>query len=87
MNTFDRSILDVSSFSPEMLVFVDETGADQKKTIRKSGYSMHGKPLSSPIMLVQGVRVSAIACISIAGVLDVMTLRGTTGGDDFYKFV
>ena len=76
MNIFDKSIiLDVSVFSPEKLVFVDETGADRKNTIRKYGYSMRGKPLSSPIMLVRGVRVSAITCISIAGVLDVMTVQ------------
>ena len=38
-------------------------------------------------MLVRGERVSAIACISVSGLLDVMTVKGTTDGDDFYKFV
>lgn len=82
-----KYVLDVSVYSPEMLVFVDETGADRRNILRKYGYSMRGKPLSYPTMLVRGERVSAIACISLAGLLDVMTLKGTTDGDDFYKFV
>ena len=40
------------------------------------GYSIHGKPLTSKVMLVRGERVSAIACISISGLLDVMTVKG-----------
>ncbi len=38
-------------------------------------------------MLVRGERVSAIACISLVGLLDVMTVTGTTDGDAFYTFV
>lgn len=37
--------------------------------------------------MVRGERVSAIACISVAGLLDVKTVRGTTDGDTFYDFV
>ena len=82
-----RYILDMSMYSPEMLIFVDETGADLRNTIRRYGYSIRGKPLTSQVMLVRGERVSAIACISVSGLLDVMTVKGTTDGDDFYKFV
>ena len=71
-------------YSPDMLIFVDETGADLRNTIRRYGYSIRGKPLTSQVMLVRGERVSAIACISL---LDVMTVKGTTDGDDVYKFV
>lgn len=80
-------VSDMSLYSPEMLIFVDETGADRRDTIRKHGYSIRGKPLVSHKLLIRGERVSAIACISLAGVLDVMTVRGTTDGDDFYTFV
>lgn len=80
-------ISDMSLYSPEMLIFVDETGADRRDTIRKHGYSMRGKPLVSHKLLIRGEHVSAIACISLAGVLDVMTVRETTDGDDFYTFI
>ena len=63
--------LNVSVYSPEMFVFVDETGADQRNTLRKYGYSIHGKPPKNYSFLTRGVRVSAIACMSTAGLLDV----------------
>ena len=74
---------DVALFSPDMFIFVDETGADNRNCIRKYGYSCRGKPLTTQKLLVRGERVSAIACMSI---LDVKTLKGTTDGDDFYLF-
>ena len=80
-------ISDVSLYSPNMFVFGDETGADRRNAIRKHGYSMRGKPLMSHQLLIRGERVSAIACISLAGLLDVQTMKGTTDGDSFYHFV
>ena len=80
-------ISDVSVYSPEMLVFIDETGMDRRNGLRKYGYSLRGKPLRNHTLLVRGERVSAIACISVAGLLDVKTVRGTTDGDTFYDFV
>ena len=38
-------------------------------------------------MIVRGERISDIACISVAGLLDVKTVRGTSDGDTFYDFV
>ena len=37
-------IIDVSLLEPDMFIFVDETGADRRDTLRKYGYSLHGKP-------------------------------------------
>ena len=54
-----KYVLDMSVSSPEMLVFVDETGADLRNTIRRYGYSIRGKPMTSQVMLVRGERVSA----------------------------
>ena len=82
-----KYILDVSSFSSNTLIFVDETGADTRNFIRKYGYSRRGKPLQSHKMLVRGERVSAIACMSVAGLLDVKMVKGTTDGDEFYDFI
>ena len=38
---------DVSCYKREMLVFLDETGADRRNTMRKYGYSLRGKPATS----------------------------------------
>ena len=67
-------IAEVTVYRPEMLVFIDETGADNRNLVRKYGYSMRGKPLKTHSFFVRGERVSAIACISMAGLLDVETL-------------
>ena len=39
-----KFILDMSVYNPEMLIFLDETGADRRNILRKYGYSMRGKP-------------------------------------------
>ena len=62
---------DVSMYSSDMLVFVDETGTDQRNTIQKYGYSIRGKPAKNHVQFARGERISAIACICNAGLLDV----------------
>ena len=59
-------ISDVSVYSRDMLVFVDETGADRRNKMRRYGYSLRGKPLRNHALLVRGECISAIACISVA---------------------
>ena len=83
----EQFIIDASVYSQDMLIFVDETGADQRDTLRKYGYSLRGKTPSKRDLLVRGERVSAIACMSTSGLLDVKIVRGTTNGDYFYDFV
>ena len=78
---------EVTVYLPGMLIFIDETGADNRNLVRKYGYSIRGKPLKTHSFFVHGERVSAIACISMAGLLDVKTLKGTSDGDTFYSFV
>ena len=80
-------VSDVSVYSPEMLVFLDETGADCQNAMRKYGYRMRAMPLVSHQPLVWGERVSALAIISVSGLLDVKVVRGTTNGDTFYDFI
>ena len=74
---------EVTVYLPEMLVFIDETGADNRNLVRRCGYSIRGKPLKTHSFFVRGERVSAVACISMAGLLDVKTLKGTSDGDHF----
>ena len=71
-------LLDMKAFRghSEMLVFVDETGADRRNCLRKFGYSLRGKPAISKKLLVRGQRVSAIAAVTAEGVLDCYTVTG-----------
>ena len=78
---------DMSVYSTDMFIFIDETGSDNRNALRKYGYSLRGKTPVSHALLVRGERVSAIACMSNSGLLDVQTIIGTSDGDTFYKFV
>ena len=78
---------EVSVFNTEMFVFVDETGSDARNKLRKKGYSIRGKPARYQTFLLRGERISAIACMSSAGLLDVKTFQGTANGETFYNFV
>ena len=49
-----RFINDVSVYIPDMLVFLDETGADCRNIIRKYGYSVRGKRPINSQFLVRG---------------------------------
>ena len=80
-------VSDMSIYKPEMLIFLDETGSDRRDCIRKYGYSLRGKPLVSHRLLVRGQRISAIAFMSMNGMLDCKTVNHSVNGDLFYDFV
>ena len=83
----EKFILDMALYSPEMFIFIDETGADWRNRIRKYGYSLRGKPAINHALLFRGERVSAISGMSINGILDVKLVTETSDGDTFYDFV
>ena len=83
----EKFTFDVSLYSPHMLVFIDETGADKRNCLRKYGYSLRGKPATKKSFVVRGERVSAIACMTMEGILDVKTHTDFSNGDIFYDFV
>lgn len=72
---------------PEMLVFVDETGADRRDCMRKFGYSLRGKPARAHKLLWRGQRVNALTAMSTAGILDCYTTTGSVTADTFEEFV
>ena len=79
--------IDVSCYKPEMLVFLDETGADRRNTVQKYNYSLRGKPAKSHKLLIWCKCVSAIAVMSIQGLLDCKIVHELVDGDVFYDFV
>ena len=79
-----KIIVDVSLHKPGMFIFLDKTGSDQRNTLRKCDYSMHGKPLQNHTLLARGEHMSGLAFMSVCGLLDV---KGTVNGDTFYNFV
>ena len=51
-------VSDCSVYSPEMIVFLDETRCDRRSSLRKSGYSLVGKhaPLYLCLCVVSGIQ-------------------------------
>ena len=80
-------ISEVSIYDPEMLIFLDETGSDRRASIRRYGYSLRGRPLVCEKLFVRGKRVSAIAFMSMNGMLDCKTVTDSVNGEVFYNFV
>ena len=66
---------------------LDETGSDRINSIRKHGYSLQGKPLVSYELLVRGERISAIAFMSMNGMLDCKTVKHSVDGETFCQFM
>ena len=61
----EQFAIDVSTYEPHMLVFVDETGSDCWNTMRRYGYGLRGKPPCSCKLLVRGERISVISAMKI----------------------
>ena len=84
-----KYLLDVSIYknSPELLVFIDETGADRRDSMRKFAYSLRGKPAVVNKLMVRGHRVSAIVGMSWSGILDFHITVSTVNADKFHHYV
>ena len=59
-----KYLMDVSVYQPEMFIFIDETGADQRNCLRQFGYSVRGIPIQKHSMFVRGQRISALCYLS-----------------------
>lgn len=85
-STRQQFTTDVSLYGQESLVFVDKTGTNARDSIRCHGYSLRGKPLQAQKLLLRGEHVSAIAAMSMEGIIALKMVRGGVDGDAFYEF-
>ena len=65
----------------------DETGRDRRNLFRRYAYSWRGKPMRALKLLIRGQHLSAIAFMSVQGLLDVKVVKGGVDGDVFYDYV
>ena len=78
---------EIQFFGVNQLVWVDETGSDNRDSIRKFGYSLKGKPPVYNRFLHRGERISAICAMSTNGVLEYTFTKGTVNGEVFLDFI
>ena len=77
---------EMSLFNPDMLIWIDETGSDKRKSVRKYGYSLRGIPPRTCQLFVGGKRVSAIPVMTTRGIEDVYTTTDSVNGEKFVEF-
>ena len=76
---------EMALYSPDMFIFLEETGSDRRNALRKYGYSFRGVPAVSHKLLIRGQLLSTIACISMEGILEYKTVQTSVDGDTFYS--
>ena len=82
-----RFMADISLYDVSMLVWLDESGCDDRNYRRNYGYSMRGIPPCDHRKLTRGTRYSAIPIVSLEGVHDVYLAQGSMNGERFANFV
>lgn len=74
-------------YNRDFFVWVDESGSDARKSMRRFGCSLRGLPPVYHRFMVRGKRISAIAAICSEGLLGVELTTGSVNGDAFIDFV
>ena len=77
-------ISDCEIYSPEMMVFVDETGSDNRDSMRKFGHALRGQRATSIRLLCRGKRVNSV---DVNGVVCVNSTTGSMNSDVFCHFL
>ena len=78
---------EVSSYHPDMLIWVDETGSDRQHSIRSYGYALRGMRPVCHHLNVGGRHVSAIPVMTTRGIESVFTTTDHVNGDLFEHFI
>lgn len=78
---------DLSIFSMDMFVFVDESGSDNRDALRKYGYSLRGQPAKALSLFPRGKHLSAIAAMCCDGVLGCQIREGGVNSEAFQAFL
>lgn len=69
------------------LVWVDEMGSNCKDAIRKNGYAIKGETPTVYRLLERGQRITAIAALTVNGIIAVQFTKENVDGNVFYDFV
>ena len=78
---------DMSQYTRDQLVWVDETGSDARDMLRQYGYALRGHRAEAHRLYLRGRRISSIAAISSSGLIDVYHTDSTGTGDCFFDFI
>ena len=80
-------IAEIQMYRAEQFVWIDESGCDKRDSFRRFGYGFRGERPVCHRILHRGKRVSAIAALSVEGVVALSLTSETVNGDTFFDFV
>ena len=79
---------DVSMYDSEKLVFIDETGADRRNTIRKHGYIvLEESQLKAMNFFLRSAIFDCFHVSKRVTLLDCKIIHGSVNSDSFYEFI
>lgn len=78
---------EICMYHSDTFIWIDETGSDRRKEVRKYGYSLRGMPPTNCQLRVGGKRISAIPVMTTRGIEDVYTTASSVSGDEFIYFI
>lgn len=78
---------EICMYNVNMFIWIDETGSDRRREIRRYGYSLRGIPPTCHQLRVSGTHISAIPVLTTRGIEDVYTTTGSVNGDKFVHFL
>ena len=78
---------DLSIFSMDMFILVDESGSDNRDGLRKYGYSLRSQPAKALSLFPRGKQLKAIAAMCCDGVLGCQIREGGVNSEAFQAFL
>ena len=75
---------DMTQYTRDMLVWIDETGSDVRDMLRRYGYAIRGHKAEVQQLFLRGKRITSIAAISSSGLIGAHHTTNTGTGDIFF---
>ena len=78
---------EILQYEKEQLVWVDEMGSNRRDAFRKNGYAIRGETPFFQRLLERGQRITAIAAMTVDGIIALQCTKNSVDADVFYDFV
>lgn len=83
----DRFILTIGQYSPEQLVFIDESAVDRRTPHRAYGWAPRGQRAQMHGHFVRGARFSLLPALTLEGIIHLSIKEGSFDGEAFLNFI
>lgn len=76
-----------NEFSPEQLIFLDESSKDERTLSRSYGYSFKNQPAIQKVVFIRGVRYTILPALSLDGIIGMEIIEGSCNKQQFQEFI